>query len=1100
MSLPLFEIKDLRNACGQAYYQRGARYAQHGHVKDLEIKDSGSTLVLNANVVGSEAYPYHVNVIIKDIRSQINIIGTCTCPIGHNCKHVVAACIAYRRQYQLQERIQTPTDLTESWIKSLKQPTIQQSAKVETISGDDAFSLLYFLTLQNNTPVTQVMRVRKLKNGGFGAATPMKIHRIIETHSRDQLVTELDEEIVTLLKPGQLSYYEARFELKGNLGEIALDKLLKTGRFHWNNQKNGALYAGQPRSVSFEWEEMDQGQQIVPTINPPATRIFTIDQAFYLDLKNQECASLKTQLKPAQLVPLLNAPMIPTDKLESVSRQILLELADLNLPAPVDIGIQDEIIESESAVPVLNLYQRKATLQNGTQRQVHFVRLSFKYGSIEINPGDFESTKIVIVDDTRFHIHRQIEQEIGHLRGLYEAGFDTPQKAGIFRFEPVELVMTGQTMTESVYRWHHFIEQILPELEKQQWEINVDESFALRFDVADNWVAELDEESGNDWFSLELGVEVNGEHINLLPALVQLLAQSDDPVQLRESLTMEPTMLVALDDSHWLNLPSSRILAVFDTLIELYDNDPLNDDGRLELSRYQGLQIGDLLNDPELRWHGADELQSLTTKLSNFDHIEAIEAPAGLCAELRPYQLQGLQWLQFIRELTFNGILADDMGLGKTVQTLAHLLVEKNQGRAKQPTLIVAPTSLMGNWRRESQRFTPDLNLLLLHGNERKDFLDKLNQYDIVLTTYALIRRDLEILQGYHFHYVILDEAQAIKNPKSLTTQGVCTLKSNFRLCLTGTPMENHLGELWSMYHFLMPGYLGPMDQFNRQFRKPIERDSDLDRLKQLQKRIKPFLLRRSKQAVAQELPEKTEIIRSIILEGKQRDLYESIRLSMDQKVRDEIKKKGLARSHIMILDALLKLRQVCCDPGLVPLDRAKKVKQSAKMDLLMEMLPEMIEEGRKILIFSQFTKMLAIIENAISQKNITYSKLTGQTRKRDEAIDFFQNGPAEVMLISLKAGGVGLNLTAADTVIHYDPWWNPAVENQATDRAHRIGQDKAVFVYKLISENTVEDKIIALQQKKQALADNIYSGEGKAQQGPLLSAEDLEDLLKPIN
>ena len=301
------------------------------------------------------------------------------------------------------------------------------------------------------------------------------------------------------------------------------------------------------------------------------------------------------------------------------------------------------------------------------------------------------------------------------------------------------------------------------------------------------------------------------------------------------------------------------------------------------------------------------------------------------------------------------------------------------------------------------------------------------------------------------------------------------------------------------MYHFLMPGFLGPMDRFNRQFRKPIEKAADTDRMRQLQKRIKPFLLRRSKQSVAQELPEKTEIIRSVILDGKQRDLYESIRLAMDIKVREEINKKGLARSHIMILDALLKLRQVCCDPALVSLDKAKKVKQSAKMELLMEMLPEMIEEGRKILIFSQFTKMLAIIETAIKQKHITYSKLTGQTRKRDEAIEFFQNGPADIMLISLKAGGVGLNLTAADTVIHYDPWWNPAVENQATDRAHRIGQDKSVFVYKLISENTVEDKIIALQRKKLLLADSVYGGDGKAQQGPLLSAEDLEDLLKPM-
>ncbi|MEE9425667.1 MAG: DEAD/DEAH box helicase [Methylococcales bacterium] len=1101
MPQPIFEIRDIKRICGQAYYERGARYAQHGHVKELDINDASSTLMLNANVAGSEAHPYHVNVIIKDLKQQVAIIGTCTCPIGHNCKHVVAVCIAYRRRFQMHGRKQADTNLADSWIQNLKQSIVNPLPEISASSNEDEFCLLYFLSLQNNnSPVVQVMRVRKLKKGGFGAATPMKIHRIIEAYSTDQLVTEVDEEIVTLLKPGQLSYYEARFELKGNLGEIALDTLLKTGRFHWNNQKHAALFSGQSRSLKFVWQEMKNGQQLIPEITPPAQRLFLIEHAFYLDLTSLECGILETSLNSAQFSPLLNAPVIPTEKLETVSRQLLLDLADLNLPAPVDIGIEDKQIEASSAIPVLQLYRRSVVLHNGAQRQVHFVRLAFRYDNIQIYPDDFEPTKIVIVNDTRYHVTRHPEQEIEALKTLYEAGLDSPQKAGIFEYKPIELVMTGSTMPQSVQFWQHFLETTIPELKKQDWEIEIADSFKLRFDVADNWTAELEEDEGNDWFSLELGVEVNGERINLLPALVELLTQSDDPIQLREFLKQEETILVALDDNHWLKLPTSRLLSVFDTLVELYDTDPLNDDGRLELSRYQSLQIGDLLNDPQLRWYGANELQALTKKLKNLEKFSKVDPPTGLNAELRPYQLDGLCWLQFLRELTFNGILADDMGLGKTVQTLAHLLLEKQQGRCELPTLIVAPTSLMGNWRREAQRFTPDLTVLLLHGSDRKDYLKKLTDYDIVLTTYALIRRDLETLQEYRFHYIVLDEAQAIKNPKSLTTQGVCSLKSNHRLCLTGTPMENHLGELWSMYHFLMPGYLGPMDRFNRQFRKPIEKEADGVRLQQLQKRIKPFLLRRSKQAVAQELPEKTEIIRSIILEGKQRDLYESIRLAMDQKVRDEIKRKGLARSHIMILDALLKLRQVCCDPRLVALDKAKKVKQSAKMDLLMEMLPEMIEEGRKILVFSQFTKMLAIIEEALKQQHITYSKLTGQTRKRDEAIDFFQDGPATVMLISLKAGGVGLNLTAADVVIHYDPWWNPAVENQATDRAHRIGQDKAVFVYKLISENTVEDKIIALQQKKQALADNLYGGKGKAQQGPLLSAEDLEDLLKPID
>jgi len=370
-----------------------------------------------------------------------------------------------------------------------------------------------------------------------------------------------------------------------------------------------------------------------------------------------------------------------------------------------------------------------------------------------------------------------------------------------------------------------------------------------------------------------------------------------------------------------------------------------------------------------------------------------------------------------------------------------------------------------------------------------------------VLTTYPLLRRDKQVLLEHEFHLIVLDEAQAIKNPKSQTTQAVFELRGTHHLCLTGTPLENHLGEIWSMFHFLMPGYLGPLERFNRLFRNPIEKGGDGLRREQLRKRIAPFMLRRTKADVAAELPEKTEIIRSVALEGKQRDLYESIRLAMDKKVRSEIQRKGFARSQIMILDALLKLRQVCCDPRLVKLPQAKKVNKSAKLDLLMTLLPEMIEEGRRILLFSQFTSMLTIIEKELKAAGIDYCKLTGRTRKRDEVISRFQDGDVPVFLISLKAGGVGLNLTAADTVIHYDPWWNPAVENQATDRAHRIGQKKAVFVYKLITEDSVEDKILALQQKKQSLADSIYSAaKGGADPVAALTADDLNELLKPLD
>jgi SNF2 family DNA or RNA helicase len=361
-----------------------------------------------------------------------------------------------------------------------------------------------------------------------------------------------------------------------------------------------------------------------------------------------------------------------------------------------------------------------------------------------------------------------------------------------------------------------------------------------------------------------------------------------------------------------------------------------------------------------------------------------------------------------------------------------------------------------------------------------------------------LLPRDEEILLEQRYYYLILDEAQTIKNPLSKAARLVRHIKSTHRLCLTGTPMENHLGELWAQFDFLMPGFLGNSTTFKRLYRTPIEVHGDSQQSANLSRRIAPFMLRRTKQEVARELPLKTEIIRSVPLYEKQAALYESIRLTMDKKVRDAIAQKGLARSHITILDALLKLRQTCCDPRTLLLKEAQKIKSSAKLDLLMELLPEQLEEGRRILVFSQFTRMIVLIEEELNNRQISFSKLTGQTRNRDEAIERFKSGEVNVFLISLKAGGVGLNLTEADTVIIYDPWWNPATETQAADRAYRIGQDKPVFVYKLITENTVEEKILVMQERKRRLAENIYQDDVK-EETLKLTAEDFAALFEPL-
>jgi SNF2 family DNA or RNA helicase len=431
------------------------------------------------------------------------------------------------------------------------------------------------------------------------------------------------------------------------------------------------------------------------------------------------------------------------------------------------------------------------------------------------------------------------------------------------------------------------------------------------------------------------------------------------------------------------------------------------------------------------------------------------------------------------------------------VQTLAHLMIEKAAGRLDRPSLIVCPTSLIPNWLAEAHRFAPELSVLPLHGTSRKANFPKIADYDVVLSTYPLLTRDHDALVAQDWHAVILDEAQSIKNPNAETTRQALRLKARQRLCLSGTPLQNHLGELWSLFDFLAPGFLGGQKSFKARFRIPIEKEGDAERQAMLNRRIRPFLLRRTKEEVATELPPKTEIVEPIELEANQRAIYEAVRLSMHTKVQAAIAQKGLARSGIIILDALLKMRQACCDPRLLKLKTVAKSKAgSAKLDRLMEMLSIMFAEGRRVLLFSQFTEMLALIEERLAEEGVDYVMLTGDTKDRATPVKKFQSGDVPLFLVSLKAGGVGLNLTTADTVIHYDPWWNPAVEDQATDRAHRIGQTKKVFVHRLVTLGTIEEKMEVLKEKKRSIVAGVLEAEhGGALK---LSEADIEELFAP--
>ncbi len=518
---------------------------------------------------------------------------------------------------------------------------------------------------------------------------------------------------------------------------------------------------------------------------------------------------------------------------------------------------------------------------------------------------------------------------------------------------------------------------------------------------------------------------------------------------------------------------------------------------------YQALAITHALDTHDIEIETDAGFQEFIHKIHHFKELEPAKIPKEFEGELREYQKEGCNWLSFLREYGLAGILADDMGLGKTIQALALLLNHyKNghKGGKRAPSLVVAPTSVVYNWLSEAEKFTPTLSTGLFLGRDRQELLTRLekqaaNRPDVVFTTYGIIRRDWEALKNIQFEFLVLDEAQNIKNPESVGAMAAKSLKAFHRLALSGTPVENRLKELWSLFDFLMPDFLGTHKEFNDTFERPIE--AGIDGVGQkLRKIVHPFILRRLKSQVEKELPDRTDIIHLCELEDDQRSLYLDVLDECRQKVFNEIATRGIKRSQISVLAALLRLRQVCCDPRLLK-NREQETKEgSSKLDALLNMIDEIVDEGHKILVFSQFVEMLTLIRADIEKAGYTYEYIDGQTPAKDrlEKVNRFNADPdIPIFLISLKAGGTGLNLTGADYVIHYDPWWNPAVENQATDRAHRIGQTRHVFNYKLITRGTVEEKILGLQKKKKELADLVIGGDESVAKE--LTQEDLEFL-----
>ena len=1073
---------DIRHACGDTYFGRGKGYFEEDKVKNVDLlREEDFYVIIVSSVQGSgrKDYDQRIKIDWKDDFTTVIIDGDCSCPMQYNCKHIAAVCLKYMNYSQQYNHQSSDEAACLHWLNDLGE------ARPETNDVQKEFIAYILKPTKTKHQFTLDFVISKLnKKGLLNKGRKTTLNNLRYSYSYANYIQTVDQEISRLLYSLDTTY-QGEPQLAGSPGSLVLSQIVQTGRLFWKTHLEPSLTLGEEREIQFKWLQEKQGYKLSIGFEPEAMLIFT-EPPLYIDEKNKTLGTIKDlTISQDQLKKILSVPVVPETHVEEFSQRLTIEYPSVPLPTPKKVDVI-ELVNIEP-IPKITLFGA----QVDSSQYSHFIRLNYVYDGKEISVHTSDLFSIVKTEKALFRIQRDMDAELLGVKKLVELGFhpvDHIDNKQLVFLSPIE-----KSILDSASRWSDFMQETLPELKEQGWIVEIEADFKLNFHQAEDWHADI-EETSNDWFEMNFQVNVNGQPMPLLPLIMPVL----------EDYTLDelPEMLsIPIEEHHYVNIPSSQLKPFLEIVYELFDSSSVNERGALTLSRFNVAALADLDTHSYgvFSLNGGKALIETGKKLKNFKGVDAALIPESLNATLRDYQQQGLNWLQFLREYNFAGILADDMGLGKTIQTLCHLLLEKEAGRMTHPCLIIAPTSLMSNWRREAERFTPDLNVLILQGAERKQHFDKIKDYDLILTTYPLLPRDKETLLKQDYYYLILDEAQMIKNPRAQAAQVVREINTTHRLCLTGTPMENHLGELWAQFDFLMPGFLGDSALFKRVYRTPIEVHGDQQQRERLAKRLKPFMLRRTKQEVATELPAKTEIIRSVPLYDKQATLYESIRITMEKKVRDAIADKGLARSHITILDALLKLRQTCCDPRTLALKEAQKVNESAKLDLLMEMLPEQLEEGRRILVFSQFTKMIALIEKELDSHKIGYSKLTGQTRKREEAIERFKSGEVDVFLISLKAGGVGLNLTEADTVIIYDPWWNPAVESQAADRAHRIGQDKPVFVYKLLTENTVEEKILAMQEKKRALADSIYKG-GEKEQSSKFTSDDLAELFKPLD
>ncbi|HYC93152.1 MAG TPA: SNF2-related protein [Thermoanaerobaculia bacterium] len=1029
----------LRQLVSRGSAERGDEYFLRGRVKRVEAIGNA----IEAEVQGSRLY--NVDLVIDNEMIDVS----CDCPwyVQHSevCKHIWAAIRAASAKNLLPDRrlgifiddesldnvrTFTPRETRAPWerfLEALGPATVTRQRTPRNLPDEIAYVLLAFARSQTFT--LQLLGRARKKSGEWGKWKPLSL-QLDDLH----LLPPFDRETLALLhQRSYLATVDATIPIAPATTAWWVERLARAGRLFLGNPQ------GEPQPIAWDdgppWTFrvaiVSEGPvyRITGTIEREGESLpLTSVNAIASDIliSNGRASRFHDGGRAAWLHPLRASGPIEVPHADAERfRQALLRAPIGDVALPEELGW--ELVDA-GPKPLL------ALRHDAWSAELH-AELFFVYGDWRVSARSAEAQTTI----GRKLIRRDRQREEG-FRGRLGA--------------------LGVIATFDGYRVRlQQLEELARTLTAEKWQLEIDSS-PVR--VTDDFDVEIS--SGIDWFDLEVHASFGDVRL----ALPELLAAAE-----------AKRSLLRLPDGSFGIVPASWTEALT-PVIEL---------GKVqgEAVRFRNAQA--LLIDALLRTNPrtADvHFEDLRTRLAAAAP-EPRQEPPTLQATLRPYQRAGLGWLEFLRTTGLGGVLADDMGLGKTVQTLA-LLESIRVGRASaRPSLVVAPRSLLFNWAAEARKFAPQLRVLEHHGTDRDR--NVFDDCDLVLTTYATMRLDITRLAETEFEYVILDEAQAIKNASSQVAKASRLLRGRHRLALSGTPIENHLGELWSLFEFLNPGLLGSVRSFNRTF---AAKNAPPERREALARALRPLILRRTKEQVAPELPERTEQTLYCELEGKQKEQYDELRDHYRDLLLGRIAKGGIEKSRMQILEALLRLRQAACHPALID---AESDAPSAKSELLLEELRDVVESGHRALVFSQFTSFLDLVRRGLDAEHVDYLYLDGRTRDRQSLVETFQrpDGPP-LFLISLKAGGLGLNLTNADYIFLLDPWWNPAVEAQAIDRAHRIGRTNPVVAYRLIARDTVEEKILELQARKRELAESIISEDNSVLRK--LEVEDLELLL----